>query len=375
MGMTHHNANDYNTSASAAAQHARTLFEKELDAGKARASDIIMRVLNEVPQDRIVKAPALAFDVEVNGEIGVTLSDSTRLLAVPHAVQQIAERAGIPKTYVDSLREADTKSAADPYWRMKLLATNLATQYAHRGDEKYLLRSYESNLRGFLSDKFRRLDSRPLLDAFAKAASAVGAVPWSGLGSQVKTLVRIALPHVFEPIPNEPMLVGLSWQNSDYGSGAHEIKLFVYRPWCTNLAMLESALRQVHLGKRLDENMDFSQKTYSLDTATIASAVTDVVGRLLEPAYVHGVMNQIKELGSEKIDTGKVIADLAIKLGKGGAARVAEVFNSAEVELLPPGNTAWRMSNALSLLATREDDLEKKLELERLAGSFFKKAA
>jgi len=39
-----------------------------------------------------------------------------------------------------------------------------------------------------------------------------------------------------------------------------------------------------------------------------------------------------------------------------------------DVELLPAGNTSWRLSNAVSWLAGQVEDGERRLELEKVAG-------
>ena len=55
------------------------------------------------------------------------------------------------------------------------------------------------------------------------------------------------------------------------------LNLLVVRLVCTNGLLLDRALRQVHLGKRIDDGADFSVATHELDTRTIASAVDDIV--------------------------------------------------------------------------------------------------
>ena len=37
-------------------------------------------------------------------------------------------------------------------------------------------------------------------------------------------------------------------------------------------------MQQIHLGRRLDENIVFSQRTYLLDTKTTVSALEDIIG-------------------------------------------------------------------------------------------------
>ena len=87
---------------------------------------------------------------------------------------------------------------------------------------------------------------------------------------------------------------GLNYETSDFGDGALTVGLFMLRMICTNLASAEDMLRQVHLGKRLAENLEFSEKTYRLDTQTMASAVGDIVGNVLAPATTERYCEAIK---------------------------------------------------------------------------------
>lgn len=61
-------------------------------------------------------------------------------------------------------------------------------------------------------------------------------------------------------------------------------------------------------------------------------------------------------------------------IGKGTQEAIAQAFNSPDVVELPPGNTLWRFSNAISLVARDTKEPDQKLELERLAGDVLKAA-
>src|SRR5262249_55027027 len=76
----------------------------------------------------------------------------------------------------------------------------------------------------------------------------------------------------------------------------------------------------------------------------------------------------------EKIEPQKVGERLRKVLTKGEVDQVVQTFNSPDVENLPPGNTTWRLSNALSWVAGKLTDAERKLDLMKLAGSGVKVA-
>jgi hypothetical protein len=84
----------------------------------------------------------------------------------------------------------------------------------------------------------------------------------------------------------------------------------------------------------------------------------------------------IRTAASQSIDVKTKTADLRKRLGKTLADRIAETYTSADVEALPPGNTAWRLSNAISWVAKQDDvDAETRLDLEKEAGAALGKRA
>ena len=79
-------------------------------------------------------------------------------------------------------------------------------------------------------------------------------------------------------------------------------------------------------------------------------------------------LDGIKQAHEEKIDPKKAIEALKKRLTKGEVEQVIETFNSPDVEMLPPGNSRWRLSNALSWLAGQQTDKEKAMAFEAEAG-------
>ena len=55
------------------------------------------------------------------------------------------------------------------------------------------------------------------------------------------------------------------------------------------------------------------------------------------------------------------------KITKAEKKEIVELYNSPEVELLPPGNNLWRASNAISLFAQKQGDA-REFELQSIAG-------
>lgn len=380
----HDSTRTYAEAASDAARAARAKLEATIENGRAHALAVIAKVDSEVPDDRIVRGPALNFEDTAQG-LMVTIPrvrppqdgprpanseyDAPVAMSVhPNALAQLVERgpAAMPMKYVRELQESQ--------WGRELLADSLARIYAN-SEERYLARSYGGQLRGFLSSSYRRLDSRPLLDSFAQAVAKVGAVPIEGYVTDTRVTLKALMPQVYEPVPGEVVALGLAWGNSDYGNGAHSLRIFMLRLWCTNYAIGDESLRQIHLGASLGEDMNYSDRTYRLDTARSASMIRDTVDMTLGPDGVYRALEAVKQANEDKVDPKQVGAYLKKRLGAGMATQVADAFSSADVEMMPPGQTRWRLSNAISWVAGQTADTESKLDLMRAAGEVLGKDA
>lgn len=396
--LYHHSHQNYDVAASEAATLAKAKMEKIIENGRQSAVNVFEHVHQRVPQDAIVRGRALRFGyaspTELNpnldpsslldqildeqpqpnndtldGSLVMTIADNTQRIH-RHAMNQLASKAGIPRKYLGTLVESE-----NPHLRqagIDLLQTHFAK--TEKGDSRYLTRSVDGELRGFLSDRYRRLDNRPLLEAFAGACQNVGAHAVDGTVCDTRIMLKAYLPHIFEPVPNEPMLIGLAWGNSDFGAAAHTLSLTVLRLWCTNKAVMDDSIRNVHLGRRLDENIAYSQRTYELDTQATVSALGDTIRDLMSPNRVNALVAAIRAASEQPMFPREWTSKVVKQLTKMELEKVNAVLDSNDVMMLPsPGddrtkNSIWRSSNAVSWLAGQTEDSTRRLELERIAG-------
>lgn len=367
--LHHHSSKPYAQSASEAAIHARANLEALFVTGRTQANRVIQQVESDIPTDQVVKGTALRWCREDNGPVSVVLPEKRATLRPlhPHALRQVASKAEIPSAYAQKL------SLGAP-WENQLLVHLFNQTYAH-SDARYLLRSVRGEVRGFLSNRYRRLDSRPLVDAFGAACQEIGAQPVAGHAMDTKIALKAIIPQVFEPVPGEVMAFGVMLENSDYGNGALSLRTFVLRLWCTNFAIRDENLRRVHLGARLEEDLTYSDRTYALDGQTIASAIRDIVGQCLSPESIEEYQNLVRAANAKHLSASWPIPELKKLLTQDEHAAVDEAFNSPDIENLPPGNNFWRMSNAVSWIAGKAASTERMLELQRVAGRILDRAA
>jgi len=280
-------------------------LEALIERGRSRAGNVIDHVMRHQPTDRLVRGGALRFRAADNRpEILITVPDRERekvdQTLLRNAIYQMAQTTDMPVKFLDSLQ-----AVAEP-WGRELLAYSLQTVFNRRFQNKrYLLRSLQQEVRGFLSDSYRRIDSRPVVEAFATAVQEKGALPYEGYVTNTKIAIQAIMPEVYEPVPGEVVAYGLSLENSDFGNGALSVRGYLLRVWCTNLAITQEEMRQVHLGKRLDESMIYSERTYELDAQATVSALKDVIQRQLNAEQLQQHMEPIRRANDRPVDASQ----------------------------------------------------------------------
>lgn len=364
--MFHHSAEDYKTAASAAAKRGRDKMQAIIDRGRDNAQKIIGDIQARTISDTVVRAPALKLVYDDDGDRWIDAGDKRQAIH-DHAFGQLLANSRVGKTLYNDLVD----EAGGQLWGKNLLANTVNTVMSHRTQQRNLIRSENGTAMGFLSDKFRRLDSRPVVDAFMAACVQMGMVPIDGVASDTKMRVRAVLPYVFEPIDTEVMLFGAELGNSDYGDGGLVVNLWTMRVWCTNLAIAEKCLRQVHIGSKLPDNVLFSAETYHKDAETTALAVRDVTADAVSPDRIHRMLAAVEDAGDEAVKGRDGLEKVLARAGlsKNEVNQIGNVFESPDVENLPAGDTLWRLSNAVSFFAqSKSVSPDRKIDLQNLAG-------
>lgn len=359
-------------------EQGKAKLEQAIQAGRTTAMGLIEKLQSEVPEDQIARGAALRFGTRQVA----TIRDADTLVAAQqmpppelvmgvgdkglrihrHALSQLAGRAGVPGAYI-----ADLAQGAE--WQRRL-AAGILNEHFHQGepDSRYLVRSVKGVARGVMSGKYRRLDNRPIFDALAAAAQAIGAEPYSGVASDVRMALKLIIPRVYVA-GGDVVAFGLEWGNSDFGASKNYLRAFFLRLECLNGAKSDNALAQVHLGRAISEDIELSARTMQLDTQATVSAMNDVVRGLLMPAKIEEHIAQVDAAAAKGADRATLRAQLGKRVTKGEAQRIVDAFDSNDVVNLPPGNTQWRASNAVSWIAGQKDvDSDRRLDLERLAG-------
>lgn len=372
--LYHHDSRNYETAAREAGDKARAKLLAIIEKGKASALDTFSTAMTRQIDDLLIKDAAVSCEVLEPGVFGFG-GGGEYYPCTDYALGQICGRYGMPVKFARELVESDNVHVRN------IASETLETLARQQGGGRALVRMVGDKVSAVLSDSYKRIDSRPMIESFVNASGEMGLVPVEGQVTDTRIAIKALLPEIFEPSPGEVMAFGMQLKTSDFGAGAFNCDIFVMRLWCTNNAIMESAMRKVHSGKKLDEGT-FSQKTYELESNTNASALNDIVRGAFSSANVQRFVAAISAAtadGGSGFNAADKIEKLVTKgsLTKTEGKAISEIYNTPDVEKLPAGNNTWRMSNAISWFAHdgAHKSNDRKLDLEKLAGDVLPKLA
>jgi hypothetical protein len=285
-----------------------------------------------------------------------------------NAVGQLADKMGIPSRYLRQLSGGDE-------WQRQLASTVLNEHSSWTQRQKVLIRSVGTEVRGVLSDSYRRLNSIEIITAFVQQAVEQGAAIADAFMSDTKIWTETILPMPVT-IPTRKngdviMFVGARFSTSDYGDGAVDMRTFLLNGACLNGMVRESVMKQVHLGSKLPDNLALSNRTYELDTQTTVSAIRDLTKGLFDKETI--MQKAIEIQGSSEID---VDMDIELKklvkassLMKPEAEAVQKILmqNNPD-DGVTGGSTLWKLTQGITAYA-REIEPRRSRELAEISGA------
>jgi len=352
-------------------------LQEKLDAKINGASKATVAVLNQIEKEGNLlkdfiaplgnnggKGPAVVF----GGDSGLTIAFKGKDHRLHrHAVAQAAEKLGIPTAYARNLAYGDD-------WGHKLVAHMMNEHSLYTDRRNVLVRMVGDEVRGVLSDKYRRLDTGVIYGQFLTASREVGARVIDAFADDTRSWVDVMLPQVI-PVPTEnngtrSLAFGARISNSDFGDGRLSLSAYSIELVCMNGMTRQSVISQVHLGRQIPENIQVSNRTYMADTKAQASLVRDAVGQLLN-------VKTIKEHAGDIQRASGIILEDPIReitgLQNRGVTKVERenilsAFASGDSEKGLEGRpTMLKLANAVNWIAN-DSDQRRKRELQDLAG-------
>lgn len=284
-----------------------------------------------------------------------------------NAVGQLAERMNVPSHYLRTL-------ARGGEWQKHLAATVLNEHSSRTARRRVLVRSVGTEVRGVLSDSYRRLNSVEILTAFVEEAMRQGAVVADARMTDTKIWAETILPAPIS-IPtlkngNVLIFMGARFSTSDYGDGAVDMRAFLLNGVCLNGMVRQSIMKQIHLGARLPDNLQLSNKTYELDTQTTVSATRDLTKSLFSRDAILQKAIEIQGAGEIEVDFDTELRKLvkAGSLHKSEGESVQKILMQANPgDGIQGDSTLWKLTQAITAHARELDDRRSR-ELHELSG-------
>ena len=351
--------------------------QKMIDGKAVGVQATMERLINEgkIAQDFI--AP-IGVNLKVNDHAPVITFDghgSKLAMNMPtgqfslhdNAIAQLADRMGVPQRYLRTLASGEA-------WSRQLAAHLLNEHSGWTQRTRVLVRTVGQQVRGVLSDSYRRLNSVEILTAFVQEAAGQGAVISDAYMNDTKVWAETILPQplVIPTAKNGDVVIfaGARFSTSDYGDGAVDMRAFLLNGACLNGMVRESVMKQVHLGSKLPDNLALSQQTYELDTKTTVSAVKDLTrglfskDNLMQKAYeIQGASEMDVDLERE---VKKLTKDGWLLKSEGQEVEKLLMKNDPE-DGVQGGATLWKLTQAITAHA-RELSPERSRELHELSG-------
>lgn len=359
-------------------------------------------------RDLVVANGGVEFRGE-ESELAVSIRDAAYTVQA-QAHGQIAQKfGGIPMTYYSSMLERKAGG---------LLATNLNHWRAAQAGEgkKHLIRLIDDEIRAVLSDRYRPISHLDVLTtavqvvtgqdgaAGAEKPYARGAVcfSWTVTPTHLDIAImnpglQVDLKHPEKGVQRNPagrydpdapdhgwvrangdgkahwLFPAVFLKNSETGHGGLSVEVGLYEALCDNAARIGTNLVQRHLGRQIDETMEYiSAETFKKENVLIFSKVSDIVRNAFDPELLN--LNALKMAGLAKVEVDvKEAVDAIVELPGMTDGLRDDIF--AAYSPLGAKDTLLDVQRAVTAAAhaVRETEPEKAIELEKLGGAIIEK--
>lgn len=315
--------------------------------------------------DYVADTRRIGFHCEEPGQAFVTIDGSHEaggFAVLKKAHEQFASRLKIPRAYYERmLAEAPT-----------LLQRNVR-HWLLENPEPRMFRTLDGDLRAVLSDRYRRLDTFDLMEHLLPEFSTI-----DGLSVHVASLtperayIRAILPSLSAEIRvGDVVQAGVEISNSEVGSGALQVRPYLWRLWCLNGMVRPVALRKYHIGRRIEESEEayaiFRDETMRQDDKAVFMKAADLVRACLTEATFEQIVGDLRGAANSEPIQNPVAATkvLANRLG------LNETEEGSFLHHLATGGdlTRWGAVNALTAAAKSAPTFDRLVEMEALGGA------
>lgn len=321
--------------------------------------------INETKKDLIVPTTHMTMDSEASLEIASV--GSIPLNNWSHG--QLASYTDIPKAYYDRIKGENSS----------LLADNVNHAFSRQSNDKRLVRLLDGNVRAFLSNRYRVLDSYDMAETVLPILIDNKMTVKSSEITEKNIYIRAVMPSLEREVTKGDVVqYGVQISSSDVGAGSLRIEPLVYRLVCTNGLITSQSIRKYHIGKVASDFNDvfelLSDKSKQLTDAAFWCSVRDILLNSLKPEIFEQQIESLKLTTERKITNYNLQEVIDVTCKHVGYVASKEVKNSLLARLANgnegAGLTQWGLANSFTGIASHDDSLsfDDSVELERVGG-------
>lgn len=283
---------------------------------------------------------------------------------------QVAAFTDIPNQYFSRLSDESPK----------LLAKNInhGLQKAAKDDDSKnrLVRTIDNRVRGFLSNRYRPLDSHDLMEAVMPMLVEHEFQVVSCELTEKRLYLKTATQRIQGDVKvGDTVSYGVMISTSDVGAGSLRVEPYFLRLWCLNGAVSTSSFRKTHLGRSNQERevMEMiTDNTKRLNDQAFFATVRDYVAHSMKPEIFQAELNKMKDAANRPIknlDLEEVVEVTMKTVGITG-----QNIKKGILEALADGNqnaglTQWGLMNSFTAAAKMNSiDYDQATDLERAGG-------
>ena len=327
----------------------------------------------------IVKGGAARFD-----ETGVEEADAV-LAPTDIFDDGVSDRLGIPRGYLRRMRDERDDAGL-------LLDANVNGWLEQEPQRRFLVRAFRTDdpddigiARSLLSDRFRPIDNLDVLMAALDGVNRAGVnveVDGGDL-SERRMSLRLTCPEVSAVAPrllsnyrspfngdsgaDLPLVfAGFVVQNGENGGAAFTVVPRVVVQVCKNgMTVTRDAMRQVHLGGRLEEGVvRWSDDTQRKNLELVTAQASDAVSTFLDPDYLETVVAGIEEQADAEVDDAPGTIE---RIGRSFGFSEAEQASILDAFIRSGDVSAGGVMQAVTATAQELDDPDRASDLEDMA--------
>ncbi|WP_418627413.1 DUF932 domain-containing protein [Anaerosinus sp.] len=296
-------------------------------------------------------------------QLDVDLGNTNQIFTVNDlAHQQIASRLQIPLKYYQKMRLEYPS----------LLDENINSWFNKNG-ERRMLRTLDTNIRAFLSDRYRRLDNLELAEAVLPIIKEMkGAEIVSADITDTHMYIKVINKKLkAEVAVNDVVQAGIVISNSEVGLGSLKVEPLIYRLVCKNgLIVKDYAQKRYHVGKQVESEESayeiYRDETLEADDKAFFMKVQDTVRCAVDEAKFMLSVNKFRQTkqestGDDPIKTVEILADKYV-LNQNERGSILRHF------IMTGDNSRFGLINAITRSSQDIEDYNRATELERLGG-------